>query len=221
MTAVEFVEPRTNEQPHLVEAVVELHLKWFGEYDYAIPELRDNGELPPQREDRVVHQILVLVDGEPAGYAIVHTNITRQIGVTHFLAINEDARHLRVNNLPLARALMDHATSLVYDDAKRLNLTDFHGMAAEAEAELVHVWLRWGYTVLPVNYHEPYYGVRWPEHGEPTFFDRTLVGHAAPGHLLDAAASGRAAAAAFLLDHYRLPPDHPEVAWLANDGTSR
>jgi hypothetical protein len=214
---VAFVEPRTHDRPDLIQAVVDLHLRWFGDYAYAVPELLENGELPADRDDRVVHQILALVDDAPAGYAIVHTNTLRRVGITHFLAVDEPFRSVTVDGRRLARALIEHAASRVVEDAGRLGLDPFLGLAAEAEAEMVPVWERWGFEVLPVEYHEPHFGVRWPEHGAPTFFDRTLVGRPAPGADLDPVACGRAAAAAYLLDHYRLPADHPEVAWLTSD----
>jgi len=209
---VEFVEPRSDERPELVQAVVDLHLRWFGDYAYAVPELLENGELPASRGDRIVHQVLALVDGQPAGYVIVHTNTRRRIGVIHFLAVDEGFRSVEVRGNRLAQALVEHARALVAADSREVG--PVLGIGAEAEEDMVPVWEHWGFRRLDVDYHEPHFGVRWPEHGDPTFFDRTLVAAPVGDDSLDPAACARALAAAFLLDHYRLPPDHPEVAWL-------
>ena len=212
--SVTFVEPRAETNPEWLDAVVDLHLRWFGDYAYAVPELVDNGTLPAVREGRVVHQILALVDDIPAGYLVVHTNLVRQVGVIHFLAVDEPFRSVQVGGTRLAQALVDHGMALTVVDAEEHGLEPFLGIVAEAEDDMVPAWQRWGYEQLPVEYREPHYGVRWPEHGEPTFFHRVLVAAPPPGLALDPAACARAGAAAFLLDHYRLPPDHPDVDWL-------
>jgi hypothetical protein len=82
----------------------------------------------------------------------------------------------------------------------------------EMEPGMVPVFERLGFVLLPIDYAEPFHGPLWAEHGEPEFFDRQLMAHRLPGGPeLDLVAVASAGAAAFLIDHYHLPPEHPVV----------
>ena len=89
---VMFLEPTAAVGPENVEALVELHERWFPDYGYAIDEIRDNASGVNGRDDRIVHQVLALVDGAPAGFILIHSNLIRRVGLIHFIAVEQEFR---------------------------------------------------------------------------------------------------------------------------------
>jgi hypothetical protein len=211
---VTFVEPTTSASPEHVDALVMLHQRWFPDYGYAIDEIRDNASGVNGRDDRIVHQVLVFVDDVPAGFILIHSNLLRRVGLIHFIAVEQEFRSLSHDGQRLSAALVSHGVSLVAADLARAGDSPTNGVVAETEEAMIPVWERLGFAVLPFPYAEPHFGVQWAAHGEPTFFDRTLVGTPIDSGPYDFEAAGKAGASAFLLDHYLLPSDHPAVAML-------
>ena len=211
---VMFVEPTADVGPENVDALVELHQRWFPDYGYAIDEIRDNATGANSRNDRIVHQVLALVDGAPAGFILIHSNLIRRVGLIHFIAVEQKFRGVDLDGQRLSAALVSHGVALVAADLALAGSDPSHGVIAETEHVMIPFWERLGFEVLPFPYAEPHFGVQWAAHGEPTFFDRTLVGIPIDPGPYDLEAAGRAGAAAFLLDHYELPPDDPAVAML-------
>ena len=211
---VMFLEPTAAVGPENVEALVELHERWFPDYGYAIDEIRDNASGVNGRDDRIVHQVLALVDGAPAGFILIHSNLIRRVGLIHFIAVEQEFRGVDLDGQRLSAALVSHGVALVAADLALAGNDPTHGVTAETEQAMIPFWERLGFEVLPFPYAEPHFGVQWEAHGEPTFFDRTLVGIPIDPSPYDLEAAGRAGAAAFLLDHYLLPSDHPAVAGL-------
>ena len=213
---VRFVECSAAGDSADLDALLALHRRWFPTHDHVQAELVDNAHQPPHRGHLVVHQVLA-----PAGFIVVHTNLRRRVGVIHFLAVDEEFRPVTVDGRRLALALVDHAVNLVTRDGVEFVDGNIVGVVAESEDDLVRVWASWGFDALPIDYAEPYFGMHWPDHGDPTFFAMTLVGLVLPqgsngGE--NPTSLGQAGAAAFLLDHYVLPPDHPRVTTaLTND----
>lgn len=212
---VAFVEPTATACPENVDALVELHQRWFPDYGYAIDEIRDNASGANGRDDRVVHQVLAFVDDVPAGFILIHSNLLRRVGLIHFIAVEQKFRSLEPGGQRLSAALVSHGVELVTADLARAGDGPTLGVTAETEEAMIPVWERLGFAVLPFPYAEPHFGVQWAAHGEPTFFDRTLVGTPIDSGPYDLEAAGRASASAFLLDHYLLPSDHPAVAMLS------
>ena len=208
---VRFVECAGEGDSAAVDELLALHRRWFPTHSHVQAELIDNARRPRLRGQLVVHQILALVDDQPAGFIVVHTSLRRRIGLIHFLAVDEEFRPVTTHGQRLAPALVDHAVSRVHEDGIAQNLVISNGVTAESEDALISVWAAWGFDALPVDYAEPYFGMHWAAHGEPTFFPMTLVGCGLPDQSYDRESAGRAAAEAFLLDHYQLPADHPRV----------
>jgi len=213
---VTFLEPTTKTSLENVDALIELHRRWFPDYDYAIDEIRDNAAGANGRDDRIVHQVLALVDNIPVGFILIHSNLLRRVGLIHFIAVDKEFRGVEVGGQRLAAALVSRGVALVAADLARAGDAPTYGVTAETEGEMIPVWERFGFKVLPFPYAEPHFGVQWSAHGEPTFFARTLVGTPIDSGPYDLEAAGRAGAAAFLLDHYELPTDHPAVASLSH-----
>lgn len=191
-----------------LDRLLALHRKWFDDHPHVQPELVDNARLPSRRGHLVVHQFLATVRGEAAGFAVVHANLRQQVGLIHFLAVEPDFRRYPIAGRNLPHHLVDLACAQVQSDGVAFGRPIVHGTVAESDADLVDTWGRFGFTELSTDYAEPYHGMHWAEHGPATFFDMTLVGR----DMRDGpAAAARAAATAFLVDHYRLPVTHPRV----------
>jgi hypothetical protein len=208
--------------PHLADLLA-LHRRHFPGHAHVLPELEENAVLAPERGGLVVHQVVAYVAGAPVGFVVVHANLDRSIGLIHFLAVDEALRGVPLAAGPdedrppaglrptAASTLVARAEALVEAAGVRAGRPVRFGTVAESEPDVVSSWRRWGYGTLEVAYAEPYFGRHWADHGPPTFFEMTLVhrGGAYAGAPLDAVA--RAACDAYLLDHYRLPADHPKV----------
>lgn len=214
MLDVTYVDLVDGPDPDLLAELLALQDAWFGEYEYVRDDLLANASLPPLRDGIVHHQTLALVDGKPAGYIVFHTNLRRRVGLGHFMAVDPDFR-----GRGLAKALEYRAMEVCLVDAAE------HGVqllayVGEMERHMVPVFESWGFMALPVDYAEPYHGATWSSYGEPTFFDRVLMAHPLEGRPIDVPATSRAGSAAFLLDHYQLPEDHPVVARCVGGGRS-
>ncbi len=212
----------TGAQAHdALAALLELHRRHFPTHGHVQVELEANAVHPMPTDDLIVHQVVATVDDVPAGFIVVHANLARSIGIVHFLAVEEQFRGVPLGSTPrstVAAILVDVAEYLVADDGTRSGRPIRFGTVAESDAEVVKAWNQWGYTPLNIAYAEPYFGKHWADHGPPEFFDMALVSNAARNVPYDTegrdhspAAVARAACEAFLVDHYRLDPDHPRV----------
>lgn len=201
--------------------LLQLHRRHFPTHGHVLVELEANAVHPMPTDDLVVHQVLATVDDVPAGFIVVHANLARSIGIVHFLAVEEQFRGVPLGSTPrstVAAFLVEAGEDLVTGDGTRLGRPVRLGMVAESDIEVTKAWKQWGYAPLNITYAEPYFGRQWADHGPPEFFDMALVSNAAR-NVPDAiekqdpspAEVARAASEAFLVDHYRLDPDHPRV----------
>jgi GNAT superfamily N-acetyltransferase len=203
---LEFVDVTQGRSPECAEQLLALQEEWFGEYAWARDEITANTTASAVQGDRVVHQFLATIDGVPAGFIVCHTNLARRVGLGHFMAVAPAFR-----GQGLAMQFEQRAMQAAAEDGHE------HGVAmlayvGEMEPAMVPVFERLGFVLLPIEYAEPFHGPKWAEFGEPQFFDRQLMAHRLPdGPELDLSLVAPAGAAAFLIDHYLLPPDHPVV----------
>lgn len=195
--------------------LIAIHSDSFPTHTHVIAELRENAALPLHRDNVVVHQLLAVVDGVPAGIAVVHSNLNYRVGLIHFLAVVPQFRGRDIDGKRMSTRLVECAVDLVYADIDQSQVAgSFVGVVAESDPGLISSWEAWGFRPLPIPYREPFFGKHWRDHLPLDFFDMTLVGLTARDNTDELA---RAGAAAFLLDHYRLPVDHEVVRAAINE----
>lgn len=209
--------------PDQVAAMVAMHTVAFPEHGFVEQEIRTDAGRSPHRECLTVHQWLVLCDGEPAAYMLWDSNLARRVALVHFIAVDRPGRTVRLGGARLSRWLchtaLDHHRAEL---AERRPGVDSLGLVGEAPGRKVRLWKSVGLRPFDFAYAEPEDGRHWrPE----TLRLRPLVLLWLPPAGVDAdelaPRAGPAGAAAFLLDHYRLPVDLPLVAGAVGDERDR
>lgn len=197
-----------------VAALIELHRQFFGEYEHVGAEIAANAAGAQPYPGAVVHQWLMLRDGEPVGLYLFDTNTVRRVVLRHFVALTRrGGRGLPPLWLGQVAAAITE-TGMADCRAAHGGRNDLLAVASEIPENLFPLWRRLGCRQVPeLHYAEPEHGMHWADHADqPRFLDITLnvrmteLGSQLPfPEILDAAVSG------FLLDHYRLPADNPRV----------
>jgi hypothetical protein len=194
----------------------DIHARHFPDYLHVVDELEQDWRDGAADPAVVVHQLLLLHEDEPVGEFIVHTNLRRGIVLRHYLAVDEPAR-------PLLRPgwvthLVDAVAELGRRDAAAA-ARPLLAMTSEVQEHHLAGWRRLGHRPLDIGYAEPRWGKHWRDHGPVQMLPITPVvallpdGRVRPdGSPRPFAEVAHAGVTAFLVDHYRLPPDHPEVA---------
>lgn len=211
---VSIVDVRPGVSRRRLGQLQDVHQRWFPDHPHVIDEMADAWAEGPFDPDVAVHQWLLLVEEKPRGLFIFHVNLRRGVVVRHFLAMDEEVRqHLDED---WARHLIDACERQARLDALPRGV-DIIALMSEIDPEqprLLAHWASLGHRAFPeIDYREPFHGKHWAIYGEPQYFPMianiylTSAGAALPiGEVVEAAVS------AFLLDHYRLPPDDPVVA---------
>ena len=201
--------------PHLVEVMADLHCRAFPEHRFAADGIRSDATLPSRRGDLVVHQWLLTVNGAPVGYSLADTNLRRRVAPIHFLAVEPTLRHVTVGGVRLGGWFLHDSLRQYAADAGDSGL----GCVAETPDYKLPIFHRHGWQVLDVPYLEPVHGWNWPTDGLET---REVALIWLPPDGADVATlepQVRApAAAAFLLDKYRLDPSTEWVHALVSEG---
>jgi hypothetical protein len=195
--------------PELVEPMQAMLAAEFPEHLYAADQIAVDAVLPSHRDGIVVHQWFLTIDNRPAGVLLQDSNIVRGVAPIHFVTVEPDLRDITVDGERLGQWWCTEAVRQLEIDGNGVVL----GAVGETPEYKLKAFLRSGWRVLPVDYAEPVEGWQWPERGMdmraiPLIW---LPPHGADADLMerDVAAAG---AAAFLLDMYHLPADHPKVA---------
>lgn len=204
-----------------------LHADLFPDYSFIGPAIERDAQSVSDRGDLVVHQLLVSVDREPAGFVLVDSNLRRRVAAVLFMGLAKPARRLQMSGRPITSWLVSLVLAhldldLVGHDMPAAGL----GLVGEAVTPAeVRLWSSLGFRRLPVEYAEPAEGWRWTEVGlqlRPVSLvwlpPYALTDEDVQRSMPAAAAAG---AAAFLLDHYGLPLDHPMVAAAVGEEANR
>lgn len=214
VSRVSLVDVLPGSAPGRLEQLQTIHAAYFPGHPHVLAEMEQSwadGGFDPQI---VVHQWLLLHDGEPAGEFVFHTNLRRGIVARHFLAMDASVRE----ELPQGWAglLISAAQETAAVDAgdRGTEILALMSEIAPDESQLLAHWRHLGHVSVPsIDYREPYHGKHWRDFGPPRFFPMvpnvklTDAGQMRP--LNDVMVS---AVSAFLLDHYLLPSDEPTVA---------
>jgi hypothetical protein len=188
----------------LVPELLAMHRTGFPEHDFVLERFQSNALLPPDRDGLVVHQWVVVIDGAPSGFLLFDTNVSRRIGVSHYVYLDATASRVAVDG----RRLLDWLYRLVVLQVEHDVGGGSLGCVGEASDDRVRLFEWFGMRRLDVEYYEPSTGYRW--HGPGTPIKRMNLmwrppDGVDPGSLEPEAA--RAGSAAFLLDHYGFQAD--------------
>ena len=204
--------------PGDVAHLVALYDELFPEYPYLRPALFDGAERPGDRGDLVVHQLLLRIADEPVGLMLLDCNLHRRVGIVLFVGLTGVARRAKVAGHSLSAWLV--ALVLAHLDADlRAHGHPTPGLGLIGEANIpaeVRLWRGIGLRQFDIGYAEPRSGWNWSDEGLHLrdIFLLWLPPFGLTDDEIDRAepAAREAGAAAFLLDHYGLPGDHPLVA---------
>jgi len=193
-----------------------VHNTYFDSYTNVVSEI---AQFRIERsESLVTRHVWLVLDGDTAvGEIIFHTSHQFKIGVMHFVAMQENVRQRL--NLGWFNSLIEAVELSAQFDLHRDGL-ELSALIAEIPYEDLSRWERVGFRYVDVGYLEPHHGRSWKLHGEPTFFSMSPVvriGPKAAPHSFGAIAIS--ALSAFLIEHYDLDPEHPEVARILKAAT--
>lgn len=197
--------------PHHVGFLLRCHERHFMAYDFVRTSVETDARTHPQMGDKVVHQLLVLIDGVPLGFLLVDSNLRRRLACVHFLAVDHEARSVRIRGERLGAWLLALALALLERDIAEAGIGDPPlGLVGEAIGmSEVRLWSRFGLLRLDVPYREPIRG--WEgDLDVATSRPASLLwlppfgtsSEEAEHQAIDIAQS---AAAAYYLDHYGFP----------------
>lgn len=191
----------------------DLHRQYFPGYGHVTGEIMANATGHVPYPGCVPHQWLMMRSGEPVGFYLFDTNTHRAVVLRHFLAVHPQARA----GLPTRwlGPLTERVAQVGQADTATATGAALLASASEIPADLFHHWRALGYRQLvEVDYAEPEHGMHWARHHrEPQFLPITPnIGLTRAGADQPFAQVADAVLRGFLLDHYRLPPEHPRVA---------
>jgi len=211
LNIVEIISPEATSQRLL--QLSDVHDLFFESYTNVLSEIVQFRE-ETNAGSLTRHAWLILDDDNAVGEIIFHTSLTHKIGVMHFVALKEEVRQ-RLRLGWFNTLIESVALSAQFDLQKHGQ--ELSALIAEIPYEDLSRWERVGFQLLDVGYMEPFHGRSWKRHGEPTFFPMTPVVKVAPlakqRPLAEIAVS---ALTAFLIEHYDLEPQHPEVERILN-----
>jgi hypothetical protein len=205
ISVVDVLDPEAPE--HDVAALLSIHLRQFPDYKHVVQEIADLRRAP--KHDGLRHAWLLKLGAQAIGEVLFHSVPQRGVVLMHFVVIEEEHR----KQLPLGWfAHLIDTIGLTAEADLRDAGSQAKAIIAEVDKVATSRWERAGFVVLPIDYLEPHHGMHWREYGEPTFFPMTPV--LRPIRVPEGTHLGELAVlavSAFLLDHYALEADHPNV----------
>jgi len=208
-TGLHIVDLMSSEETSLhFSQLNDIHTTFFGSYTNVFSEI-EQFRLEVGKSSVTSHAWLVL-DGERAvGEIIFHTSHRHKIGVMHFVALEEKVRQqlqLGWFNTLIEAVILSAQFNLQREGSALL------GLIAEIPHEDLPRWERVGFQFLNIDYLEPAHGRSWKLYGEPAFFPLSAVVKCIPApDKQPFSAIALSALSAFLIEHYELESDHPEV----------
>lgn len=209
-----------------IEAMLSLYAELFPQYAHYVPRMRRRAEYGEEhRAGHIVHYWLLEVGGQPAALRTFRYVHGRRVGLAHALAVKPVYRAVSVGQQRLSMYLVHACLDQIIADSKRLGDKFTFGMVNEVESpNLMEHYKRNGILELPAAYTEPVFPAEKPgrtREGEielvrfaPMFLgllpDTT---QGIPFYTRDLVANF---ALAFLVDHYGLPVQHPQVQSILN-----
>jgi len=202
-----------------IEAMLDLYVRLFPQYPHYISRMRQRAKFGEEhRPGHIVHYWLVEVDGQPAALRTFRYVRNRNCGLAIALAVDPAFREVLVDGERLSMFLFHACLNQVIADAERLGDPPVLGMVNEVEfPRLMEHYKCNGIIELPLEYVEPVF-LPEEENSPPQFLPTAL------GFLPNPKLNGRTYnpnqvadfALAFLVDHYGLPVDHPQIQAVLN-----
>ncbi|MFM8154573.1 MAG: hypothetical protein ACKOAF_00650 [Actinomycetes bacterium] len=187
-----------------------IHAHYFPSYPHVLEDISIHlaTEVPPDGE--IVHAWLLSRDGKPVGIWNFNVNVRTGVVLMLFGAIH---RHARID-LPreyLPR-LIGYLLGICEAEAHGLGFS-LHAAILESDVHHLRRWESCGFTVVDSEYREPIHGAHWPNFGDLAFFEdySACVLPIDAGHAKSRADLAKMCLRALLIDHYRLPENHPNV----------
>lgn len=211
-TALTIVDVVGGAADDLVDDLVAMHRGLFPDYGFVADEIAVDAGAPPERDSLVVHQWFVMWAGRPAGLMLFDTNVARRVAVIHFLGIERPYRGVRLDGERLATWMCHRVLdTLAAELAARAPAAVPLGAFGESSDRHVRRWLGAGFRAVELPYVEPVAGRHWRAGDDHATRPLNLLW--LPMRRVDdpPIVPGTAGAAAFLIDHYALPIDHPCV----------
>ncbi len=205
-----------------IEAMLELYARLFPQYAHYVPRMRQRARFGEEhRLGHIVHYWLIEVDGQPAGLRTFRYIRTRNCGIAIALAVDPIFREVLVNGYKLSMFLIHTCLDQIITDAEQIGAPPVLGMVSEVEfPRLMEHYKHNGMQELPIKYLEPIFPPKLKvNEAAPIQFMPTILGFLPNpklgGHAYDAK-NVADFALAFLVDHYGLPVDHPQVQAVLN-----
>ncbi|MCP4142319.1 MAG: hypothetical protein GY755_18945 [Chloroflexi bacterium] len=203
-----------SEDHQRIEAMLEMYASLFPQYAQYIPRMRERTKQHQNNErGHIVHYWLVEVDGQPAGLRLFRYIPARQCGIAQALAVYPDYRKTMVNDQRLSRFIIYRCLDQVITDSKISGAPPALGMVNEVEADrLMKHYIQNGLIKLPIDYNEPIFSSHEDNAGQ-IFFSHMSIGFLANPNIKQVFDKKRLTdfTLAFLVDHYGLEENHPEV----------
>jgi hypothetical protein len=198
-----------DERSLALRQLADIHLRYFPGHEHAIGEIAEAMSRWPD-DEVVVHPWLLLVHGLPVGEYICHANLRRGMVLMHFLAMDHEARRSLPDDW---RPRATEAIRAVAERDAAARGRQLIGMTAEIPPEQFWLWKPMGFVAPDIGYLEPRHGRHWPEYDDGVFMPMQFIARPIDaGEALPLSSVATAGLEAFLIDHYRLPRDHPAVA---------
>ena len=204
-----------------IEAMLGIYARLFSQYAHYVPRMRRRAAFSEEhRAGHIVHYWLLEVNGQPAGLRMFRYVRNRNCGLAIALAVPPEFREVLVAGQKLAQFLVCECLDQVVADAKKYGDPPALGMVNEVEfPRLMEHYKHFGICELPVKYVEPVFPPeqegrsRAEELALLRFLPISLGFLPNPGLNVQDYPVERVAdfVLAFLVDHYGLPPDHPQV----------
>lgn len=199
-----------SERQELLAQLAPIHRHYFPSYPHVLEEFDEQaltGEHPPGER---VHAFVVYRDGTAVGEWVMAVDRRREVIMMLFGAVHREAR------TDLDRGYLNRLVDDLLGRCEAAAAQDGEEIVAvtlESDGPHLARWHGLGFFTADAGYREPVHGRHWQQYGEPAFFDRysACVRPWGRGEHMARSDLAERAVTALLIDHYGLPPDHPQV----------
>lgn len=203
-----------------IDDYLRIYRELFPQYVRYIPVMRRRAEVRADTSEyEKWHQWLLVVSGKPVGIIGFLYNRRRNVGLLMDFAIYPEARAIQAEDgIPFSKFILGLSMQQLVADARENEYLAPICMAAEVEyPALLKKYQEYGYVKFSVDYFEPPYTPELQKVGDKIEnlndmdYGKMYVGaFQIPDHPFDKDDPGviKTVLSAFLIDHYKLSPNH-------------